>query len=95
LDNLLVQSIRLLEIEHIHYAGTTNYNGNSSRHIKIDWTNQNSREGSNVYTATISGYPIGIRRLWQDAEMECLTKGLDHDIMILVEGVNKYFNIFD
>jgi hypothetical protein len=91
LDNLLVQSIRLLEIEHIHYAGTTNYNGNSSRHIKIDWTNQNSnsQQRSNVYAATISDRDTSLLARSRNGMP---TQWLDHDIMILVEGVNKYKN---
>jgi hypothetical protein len=40
LDNLLVRSIRLLEIEHIHYAGTTNYNGNLIGQIRTRTLNK-------------------------------------------------------
>lgn len=36
LDVLLVNSMKSLGIEHIHYAGNENYNGNPSRHVEVD-----------------------------------------------------------
>ena len=87
LDNLLLESMETLGIEHIHYVGNENYNGNSRRHLQIDWNSVSRLSISAGYNSFLSERDT---RLIARAKNGEPTQWLDHDMMILVEGVNKY-----
>ena len=87
LIDLLVLSMKRMEIEHIHYAGYENFNGNSARHVKVDCSAENtgvrllsqsyvfSERDTRLLARSLSGFP---------------TQWLDFDIVVLVDGVNRH-----
>ena len=54
MDALLLKSMKNLGIEHVHYVGNENYNGNSSRHLIVDQSNPANNENSLSDTYTLS-----------------------------------------
>ena len=87
LNDLLVMSMKRMEIEHIHYAGNENFNGNSARHVKVDCFAENTgvRLLSQSYIFTERDTRLLARSL-----NGLPTQWLDFDIMVLVDGVNRH-----
>lgn len=87
LENLLLNSIRNLGIEHIHYAGNSEYNGNPSKHVKINWAINQNHNSTSVTSKYLSERDT---MLLARSGMETPKLWLDYDILVLVDGVNKY-----
>jgi len=80
----LKQSIFALGIEHIHYPGDGNYNGNSRRHLKLDWSTE-------IETQRQINNPIylsekDLKKLAQNDYRQWF----DYDVKVLVNGANSH-----
>ena len=87
LDAILLHSMKSLGIEHVHYVGNDNYNGNSSRHLLVDLSNAINEESLLSETYALS------RRdtcLLARCKNSLPIQWLDCDIILLVDGVNRH-----
>jgi len=87
LDALLLKSMKNLGIEHVHYVGNENYNGNSSRHLIVDQSNPANNENSLSDTYTLSRRDTS---LLARSKNSLPIQWLDYDIMLLIDGVNRH-----
>ena len=87
LDTILLNSMKNLGIEHVHYVGNENYNGNSSRHLIVDQSNAVNNENLLSDTYTLSRRDTS---LLARSKNSLPIQWLDYDIMLLVDGVNRH-----
>ena len=87
MDALLLKSMKNLGIEHVHYVGNENYNGNSSRHLIVDQSNPANNENSLSDTYTLSRRDTS---LLARSKNSLPIQWLDYDIMLLIDGVNRH-----
>ena len=87
MDALLLKSMKNLGIEHVHYVGNENYNGNSSRHLIVDQSNPANNENSMSDTYTLSRRDTS---LLARSKNSLPIQWLDYDIMLLIDGVNRH-----
>lgn len=88
IERLLMASVRKLEIQHIHYVGTQNYNGNSARHVPLNWTGQSFQEIATTNNGQLSD--VDAMRLARQSLGIGPIRWLDFDISLLVDGINRY-----
>lgn len=84
----LVRAMKSLEIEHFHYPGALNFNGNSSRHLYVDC----SDDEDGLITAETSELRITNLDLMNQVRNKRykVARWIPQDLKTLVEGVNKY-----